>query len=155
MANKEERVIAQNKKAWHDYFVVEAFETGIELCGTEVKSVRAGKVNLKDSWCDIDDGELYANGMHISPYEKGNIFNKDPLRKRKILMHKREIARLYGLSKQQGLTLIPLRLYWKGSHVKMELGLCKGKKLYDKRDDMAKRDAKREADRAMKESNKF
>ena len=155
MANKEERVIAQNKKAWHDYFVVEAFETGIELCGTEVKSVRAGKVNLKDSWCDINDGELYVNGMHISPYEKGNIFNKDPLRKRKILMHKREIARLYGLSKQQGLTLIPLRLYWKSSHVKMELGLCKGKKLYDKRDDMAKRDAKREADRALKESGKY
>jgi SsrA-binding protein len=155
MANKEERVIAQNKKAWHDYFVVEAFETGIELCGTEVKSVRAGRVNLKDSWCDINQSELYVNAMHISPYEQGNIFNKDPMRKRKLLMHKREIMRLYGLIKQQGLTLIPLRLYWKKSYVKMELGLCKGKKLYDKRDDMAKKDAKREADRAMKESNKY
>lgn len=151
MANVEQRVMAQNKKAWHDYFVVEAFETGIELCGTEVKSVRLGRVNLKDSWCDIDSGELFVNAMHISPYEKGNIFNKDPIRRRRILMHKREIARLYGLLKQQGLTLVPLKVYFKGPHVKLEIGLCKGKKLYDKREDMARRDAKREADRAMKE----
>lgn len=153
MANNEQRVIAQNKKAWHDYFVVEAFEAGIELCGTEVKSVRMGRVNLKDSWCEIENSELFVNGMHISPYEKGNIFNKDPIRRRRILMHKREILRLYGLSKQQGLTIIPLRLYFKGPHVKLEIGLCKGKKLYDKREDIARRDAKREADRAMKERN--
>lgn len=145
------RVIAQNKKARHDYFVTEAFETGIELCGTEVKSVRMGRVNLKDSWCDINHGELFVNAMHISPYEKGNIFNRDPIRRRKLLMHKREITRLMGLVKQQGMTLVPLRLYFKGSLVKLELGLCKGKKLYDKREDMARRDAKREADRAVKE----
>lgn len=151
MANNQQRVIAQNKKAWHDYFVEETFEAGIELCGTEVKSVRMGRVNLKDSWCEVDDGELFVNGMHISPYEKGNIFNKDPMRRRRILMHKREILRLYGLSKQQGLTIIPLRLYFKGSLVKLEIGLCKGKKLYDKREAMARRDAKREADRALKE----
>jgi SsrA-binding protein len=151
MAKEEERVIAQNKKAWHDYFVNEAFEAGIELCGTEVKSVRLGHVNLKDSWCEIDNGELFVNAMHISPYEKGNVFNKDPMRKRRVLMHKREILRLYGLLKQQGLTLIPLKLYFKGSLVKLEIGLCKGKKLYDKREDIARRDAKREVDRAIKE----
>lgn len=151
MAKVESRVIAQNKKARHDYFVEESFETGIELCGTEVKSVRMGRVNLKDSWCDIDDGELFVNGMHISPYEKGNIFNKDPMRRRKLLMHKREIMRLMGLIKQKGMTLVPLQLYFKGPHVKLELGLCKGKKLYDKREDIARRDAKREADRALKE----
>lgn len=151
MAKVESRVIAQNKKARHDYFVEEAFETGIELCGTEVKSVRMGRVNLKDSWCDIDNGELFVNAMHISPYEKGNIFNKDPIRRRRLLMHKREIMRIMGLIKQQGMTLVPLQLYFKGPHVKLELGLCKGKKLYDKREDIAKRDAKREADRAMKE----
>lgn len=151
MAKSEQRVVAQNKKARHDYFVQEAFEAGIELCGTEVKSVRMGRVNLKDAWCDIDGGELFVNGMHVSPYEKGNIFNKDPVRRRRVLMHKREIMRLYGLLKQQGLTLIPLELYFKGPHVKLEIGLCKGKKMYDKREDIAKRDAKREADRAMKE----
>jgi len=151
MAKVESRVIAQNKKARHDYFVEESYETGIELCGTEVKSVRMGRVNLKDSWCDIDNGELFVNGMHISPYEKGNIFNKDPMRRRKLLMHKREIMRLMGLTKQKGMTLVPLQLYFKGPHVKLELGLCKGKKLYDKREDMARRDAKREADRALKE----
>ena len=153
MANNENLAIAQNKKAWHDYFVVEAFEAGIELCGTEVKSVRMGRVNLKDSWCDIENSELFVNSMHISPYEKGNIFNKDPIRRRRILMHKREIIRLYGLAKQQGLTIIPLKLYFKGPHVKLEIGLCKGKKMYDKREEMAKRDAKRETDRAMKESH--
>ncbi|CDZ23961.1 SsrA-binding protein [[Clostridium] cellulosi] len=151
MAKVESRVIAQNKKARHDYFVEESYETGIELCGTEVKSVRMGRVNLKDSWCDIDNGELFVNGMHISPYEKGNIFNKDPMRRRKLLMHKREIMRLMGLTKQKGMTLVPLQLYFKGPHVKLELGLCKGKKLYDKREDIARRDAKREADRALKE----
>ena len=153
MANNEHLAVAQNKKAWHDYFVVEAFEAGIELCGTEVKSVRMGRVNLKDSWCDIENSELFVNSMHISPYEKGNIFNKDPIRRRRILMHKREIIRLYGLAKQQGLTIIPLKLYFKGPHVKLEIGLCKGKKMYDKREEMAKRDAKRETDRAMKESH--
>lgn len=151
MAESQQRVVAQNKKARHDYFVQEAFEAGIELCGTEVKSVRMGRVNLKDAWCDIESGELFVNGMHVSPYEKGNIFNKDPVRRRRVLMHKREIMRLYGLLKQQGLTLIPLELYFKGPLVKLEIGLCKGKKLYDKREDIAKRDAKREADRAVKE----
>ena len=153
MAHEEKRVIAQNKKAWHDYFVEEAFEAGIELCGTEVKSLRMGRCNLKDAWCDVDGGEVFVRGMHISAYEKGNIFNKDPVRERRLLMHKREIMRLFGLVKQQGLTLIPLEVYFKGLLVKVELGLCKGKKLYDKRADSAKRDASREMDRAMKEKN--
>ena len=148
------KVIAVNRKARHDYFVLETYETGIELFGTEVKSLRAGGVNLKDSWCNIDDGELFVMGMHISPYEKGNIFNRDPLRVRKLLMHKKEIMRLFGVVKQDGCTLIPLSLYFKGSRVKLELGLCKGKKLHDKREDMAKRDAKREIERAMKERNR-
>ena len=148
------KVIAVNRKARHDYFVIEAFETGIELFGTEVKSLRAGTVNLKDSWCSIDDGELFVMGMHISPYEKGNIFNRDPLRVRKLLMHKKEIMRLFGLVKQESYTLVPLSLYFKGSRVKLEMGLCKGKKLHDKREDMAKRDAKREMDRALKERNR-
>lgn len=148
------KVIAVNRKARHDYFVLETYETGIELFGTEVKSLRAGGVNLKDSWCSIDDGELFVMGMHISPYEKGNIFNRDPLRVRKLLMHKKEIMRLFGVVKQDGCTLIPLSLYFKGSRVKLELGLCKGKKLHDKRADMAKRDAKREIERAMKERNR-
>jgi SsrA-binding protein len=154
MANTEKRVIAQNKKAWHDYFIEEAFEAGVELCGTEVKSVRMGRVNLKDAWCDISDGEIFVRGMHISAYEKGNIFNKDPLRERRLLMHKREIMRLFGLVKREGLTLIPLQVYFKGSRVKIELGLCKGKKLYDKRADMAQRDASREIDRAIKERSR-
>lgn len=145
------KTIALNKKARHDYFVVEAFETGIELVGTEVKSIRQGGVNLKDSWCSINDGELYVKQMHISPYEKGNIFNKDPLRERRLLMHKREISRLFGLTKQQGYTLIPLSLYFKGSRVKLQLGLCKGKQLHDKRADLAKKDAAREIQRAMKQ----
>ncbi|MBQ4051999.1 MAG: SsrA-binding protein SmpB [Oscillospiraceae bacterium] len=145
------KLIAVNRKARHEYFVLETFEAGIELVGTEVKSLRMGGVNLKDSWCTVDDGELFVKGMHISPYEKGNIFNRDPFRVRKLLMHKREIMRLLGRVKQDGLTLIPLSLYFKSSRVKMELGLCKGKQLHDKREDMAKRDAKREIDRAMKQ----
>ncbi len=148
------KVIAVNRKARHDYFVLETYETGIELFGTEVKSLRAGAVNLKDSWCSIDNGELFVMGMHISPYEKGNIFNRDPLRVRKLLMHKKEIMRLFGTIKQESYTLIPLSLYFKGSRVKLEMGLCKGKKLHDKREDMAKRDAKREMDRALKERNR-
>lgn len=150
MAKLQTKTIATNKKARHDYFVEDSFETGIELCGTEVKSIRGGRVNLKDSWCDIKDGELFVKGMHISPYEQGNIFNKDPLRERKLLMHKREILKLFGLVKQQSYTLVPLSLYFKGSRVKMQLGLCKGKKLYDKRDDMAKRAAQRDMERAFK-----
>ena len=145
--------IAENRKARHDYFVIETIECGIELVGTEVKSLRAGTVNLKDSWCSIDDGEMFVKQMHISPYEKGNIFNRDPLRERKLLLHKREIMRLYGMVKQQGLTLSPLSLYFKGSNVKVALGLCKGKQLHDKRDDMAKKAASREIERALKERN--
>ncbi len=151
---KGTRLISKNKKAWHDYFVQEAFEAGIELTGTEVKSVRAGHVNLKDSWCDIENGELFLKAMHISPYEKGNVFNRDPIRRRRLLMHKREIGRLLGLLKQQGLTLIPLKIYFKRSLVKVEVGLCKGKKLYDKRNDLAKRDAGREMQRALKERSR-
>lgn len=153
MERKETKTIAQNKKAYHDYFVEEQLETGIELCGTEVKSLRRGAANLKDAWCSIDDGELYVKGMHISPYEQGNIFNKDPVRPRRLLAHKREIMRLLGLTKQQGYTLIPLSLYFKGSRVKVQVGLCRGKKLYDKREDAARRDMKREAERALKEHN--
>ena len=153
MPRQENANIAQNRKAFHDYFVEESFEAGIELFGTEVKSIRAGGVNLKDAWCSIDNGELFVKGMHISPYEKGNIFNKDPLRVRKLLMHKREIMRLLGLIKQQGLTLIPLSMYFKGSRVKVQVGLCKGKKLYDKRDVQAAKDAKRDIDRALKAKN--
>ncbi len=146
------KTIAENRKAFHDYFVEESMEAGIELCGTEVKSLRKGAVNLKDAWCSVDNGELFIKGMHISPYEQGNIFNRDPLRVRKLLMHRREIMRLYGLLKQQqGLTLIPLSLYFKGSRVKVQLGLCRGKKLYDKREDAARRDMKREAERALRQ----
>ena len=149
----EGKIIADNRKARHDYFVIETYEAGLELFGTEVKSLRAGNVNLKDSYCDIDGGELFAIGMHISPYEQGNIFNKDPLRPRKLLMHKREIMKLTGLVSREGYTLVPLSLYFKGSYVKMALGLCKGKKLYDKREDAAKRDADRTIEKAMK--NRF
>ena len=148
---KPEKIIADNRKARHDYFVIESFEAGVELFGTEVKSLRAGGVNLKDSYCDIDRGELFALGVHISPYEQGNIFNKDPMRPKKLLMHKREIMRLAGLVSRDGYTLVPLSLYFKGSLVKMAIGLCKGKKLYDKRDDMAKRDADRIIERRMKD----
>ena len=147
------KTVAQNKKARHDYFIEETYEAGIELFGTEVKSIRQGRVNLKDSWCSIDKGEMFIRGMHISPYEKGNIFNRDPMRVRKLLMHKREINKLYGTLKQDGLSLIPLSLYFKDSKVKVQLGLCKGKKLYDKRADAAKRDAKREIDRNIKSRN--
>ena len=147
------KTIAQNKKAFHDYFVEEKYEAGIELCGTEVKSLRQGSVNLKDSWCSIDKGELFIKGMHISPYEKGNIFNKDPLRTRKLLMHKREITKLLGLTTTKGYTLVPLSLYFKNGKVKMELGLAIGKKLYDKREDIAKKDQRREAERDFKIRN--
>lgn len=145
------KVIAQNREARHEYFVIEALETGVELVGTEVKSLRAGGVNLKDSWADIDDGEIILKGMHISPYEQGNIFNKDPMRPRRLLMHKREILRLYGLVKKDGYALIPLSVYLKRSRVKISIGLCKGKKLHDKRESIARRDAQREIDRTMKE----
>ena len=153
MRSKGTKTIAENRKARHEYFVLESYEAGIELVGTEVKSIRQGGVNLKDSWCSIDGGELFVRGMHISPYEKGNIFNRDPLRKRKLLMHKREINKLFGTVKQDGLSLIPLSIYFKDSRVKMQVGLCKGKKLYDKRADAAKRDAKRGIDRNIKSRN--
>ncbi len=146
--------ISYNRQARHEYFVEESYEAGIELYGTEVKSLRQGGVNLKDAWCEITDGELFIRQMHISPYEQGNIFNRDPLRPRKLLMHKQEIRRLLGLVKQQGYTLVPLSLYFKNSRVKAEIGLCKGKKLYDKRADMAKRDAKRDVERAMKDRSR-
>ena len=149
----EGKIIADNRKARHDYFVIETYEAGIELFGTEVKSLRAGNVNLKDSYCEVDKGELFALGMHVSPYEQGNIFNKDPLRPKKLLMHKREIMKLTGLVSREGYTLVPLSLYFKGSRVKMAVGLCKGKKLYDKRDTAAKRDADRTIEKAMK--NRF
>lgn len=149
------KTIATNKKAFHDYFVEESFEAGIVLSGTEIKSIRNGGVNLKDAWCTVEEGEMLVKQMHISPYEKGNIFNKQPMRERKLLLHKREIMRLYGLIKQQqGLTLIPLSLYFKGSLVKVQLGVCRGKKLYDKRATAAKRDADRNIDRAIKEQNR-
>ena len=140
MPKENTKTIAQNKKAFHDYFVIESMEAGIELCGTEVKSIRNGRVNLKDSWCSIDDGELYIKGMHISPYEQGNIFNRDPMRVRRLLMHKREIMRLFGTVKQDGYSLIPLSLYFKGSKVKIQLGIGKGKKLFDKREDLKRKD---------------
>lgn len=145
-----EKLIAENRKARHDYFVLEQLETGIALVGTEVKSLRLGEVNLKDSWVEIENGELYVLGMHISPYEKGNIFNRDPVRKRKLLAHKSEIRRLAQQQKLQGNTLVPLKLYFKHGRAKLCLGVCKGKKLYDKRADMAVRSAKREIDRAIK-----
>ncbi len=145
------QTITANRAARHEYFVLETYEAGIELFGTEIKSIRNGSVNLKESWADIQNGEVFVYGMHISPYEKGNIFNKDPFRVRKLLLHKKEINKLMGKLKQEGLTLIPLSLYFKKQYVKVELGLCKGKKLYDKREAIAKRDAKRDIDRAMKE----
>ena len=145
------RVIAENRKARHDYFVDEVYEAGVALYVTEVKSIRAGAVNLKDSYCDIRDGEMYALGVHISPYEQGNIFNREPLREKKLLMHKKEIMKLVGLVTREGYTLVPLSLYYKGSRVKMAIGLCRGKKLYDKRDDMARRDADRVIERQMKD----
>jgi len=150
LQNKSVKIIAQNKKAYHDYFVLEKYEAGIALYGTEVKSVRLGQVNLKDSFCKIYNGELYALGIHISPYEKGNIFNKDALREKKLLMHKKEIMRLNGNVARDGYSLIPLSLYFSGSKVKAEIGLCKGKKLYDKRDSDAKKSAERTIERTMK-----
>lgn len=151
MGKDEIKVIAQNKKAFHDYFVVEAMEAGIELFGTEVKSLRQGKVNLKDSWCSIDGGEIFAVGVHISPFEQGNIFNRDPLRRKRLLLHKNQIAHLFAEVKQEGLSVVPLKLYFKGSRAKMEIGLCKGKKNYDKRAVIAKKSADREIQRVMKE----
>ena len=148
------KVVAKNSKAYHDYFIEDKYEAGIELAGTEVKSIRLGHVNLKDSFCVVKDGEMSVIGMHISPYEKGNIFNKDPMRQRRLLMHKREILRLFARIKQDGYSLIPLSIYFRGPRVKLELGLAKGKKLYDKRDSAAARDAKREMDRAMKSYNR-
>jgi SsrA-binding protein len=148
------KIIAQNKKAWHDYFIDEKYEAGIALFGTEVKSVRMGQVNLKDSYCSVKDGELFVLGMHISPYEKGNIFNREPRRERKLLMHKREIMKINGMLTQKGYTLVPLSLYFSGKNVKVELGLCRGKKLYDKRDSIAAKEVNREIDRKMKEFNR-
>ncbi|MBQ4102687.1 MAG: SsrA-binding protein SmpB [Oscillospiraceae bacterium] len=148
---KQDRSVAVNRKAFHDYFVEEKFEAGIELCGTEVKSLRAGGVNLKDAWCDVKGGEIFVKQMHISPYDHGNIFNRDPMRTRKLLLHKREIMRLAGLSQREGYALIPLELYWKGPHIKVALGLCKGKKLYDKRSSEAAKDLERAGKRAVKE----
>jgi SsrA-binding protein len=146
-----ERIIAQNKKAWHDYFIEDTYEAGIELCGTEVKSIRAGRVNLKDSYASISGYTVFIKGMHISPYEQGNIYNKDPLRERRLLMHKSEIRKINSTLMEKGLTLIPLKLYFKGSLVKVLLGIARGKKLYDKRDAIAAKDAKRNVDRAIKE----
>ena len=148
------KIAAQNRKAFHDYFVEDRCEAGIELFGTEVKSIRAGTLNLKDSFCVAKDGEIYAYSLHISPYEQGNIFNRDPDRPKRLLLHKREIRKLHALQKQDGYALIPLSVYFKNSRVKVELGLCKGNKTYDKRDAVAKRDAKREMDRAMREKNR-
>ena len=151
MAREEIKVVAQNKKARHDYFIEQTMEAGIVLSGTEVKSIRQGKVNLKDSYATIENNEVILNGMHVSPYEQGNIFNKDPLRDRKLLLHKGEIQRLIGYTQQKGLSLVPLQVYFKKGKVKIELAIAKGKKLYDKREDIADRDAKREIDRRMKE----
>ena len=147
---KPTRMITQNRKAWHDYFVDEKFEAGIELFGTEVKSLRQGSVNLNDSYCSFKNGEIFALGVHISPYEKGNIFNREPMRPKKLLMHKKEIIRLASKAAEKGFSVIPLSLYFSGSRVKMEIGLCRGKKLYDKREDMARADAKRDMERAYK-----
>ena len=151
---KDGKIVAQNKKAYHDYFVDEKYEAGISLFGTEIKSIRMGQVNLKDSYCSIKDGELFVLGMHVSPYEKGNIFNREPRRERKLLMHKREILKLAGLVGQKGYTLVPLSLYFSGSRVKVEVGLCRGKKLYDKRDSDAQREAGREIERYEKSSRR-
>ena len=150
MAKTDNKSVAQNRKAYHDYFIEDKFEAGIELAGTEVKSIRQGNLNLKDSFCTVKDGEIFLYGMHVSPYEKGNIFNREPRRTRKLLMHKREIIRLGAKAQQDGYAIIPLSVYFKGPRVKVEIGRAKGKKLYDKRDAAAQRDAKREMDRALK-----
>lgn len=154
MADKERKYAAQNKKARHDYFVIETYEAGIVLSGTEVKSVRAGTVNMKDSYCYIEDGEIYVTGVHISPYEKGNIFNRDPLRVRKLLMHKKEILKLFMKVGKDGYTIVPLSMYFSGKNVKVEIGLCKGKKLYDKRETEAKKAEARDIDRYERERNR-
>ena len=154
MAKSETKLIANNKKAYHDYFILEKYEAGIVLHGTEVKSLRMGKCSIKEAFIRVESGEMYIYGMHISPYEKGNIFNKDPMRKRRLLMHKKEILSLFGKTKQDGYTLIPLSVYFRNSRVKIEIGLCRGKKLHDKRDSIAKRDANREIDRVMKSRNR-
>ena len=155
MEGKGIKIVAKNSKAYHDYSIEDKYEAGIELAGTEVKSIRQGHVNLKDSFCIVKDGEMTVHGMHVSPYEKGNIFNRDPLRPRRLLMHKREILRLFGKVKQDGYALVPLSVYFKGPRIKLEVGLCKGKKLYDKRDAAAARDAKREMDRARKDRSRY
>lgn len=147
------KTIAENRQARHEYFILESIEAGIELFGTEVKSIRQGGVSLKEAWISIENGEAWVKQMHIAPYEKGNIFNRNPLRERKLLMHKKEILRLFGQVKQGGLTLIPISMYFKGSNVKVQVGLCKGKKLYDKREDAANRDAQRLIQRTLKERN--
>ena len=149
------KTIAQNKKAYHEYFVEDRYEAGISLFGTEVKSIHAGAVNLKESYCSFKNGELYVLGMHVSPYEKGNIFNREPLRERKLLMHRRELNKLFGLVSQKGLTLVPLSLYFSGKNVKVEVGLCRGKKLYDKRDVAAEKQASREMDRRVKDQSRY
>ncbi len=153
MDTKGIKLVAKNQKAFHEYFVEERFEAGIELTGTEVKSIRLGTLNLKDAWCQVKDGELWVRQLHISPYEQGNIFNKDPVRPRRLLMHKREIAHLFSKVKLEGYAIVPLSVYLKNSRVKLEIALCKGKKLYDKRQDAANKDARRQIDRAMKERN--
>ena len=154
MAKTEGKLIANNKKAYHDYFILEKYEAGIVLHGTEVKSLRMGKCSIKEAFIRIENGEMFIYGMHISPYEKGNIFNKDPLRVRKLLLHKKEIDKIFGKMKEKGITVVPLQVYFSGSLVKIEIGLAKGKKLYDKRQDLAKKDAKREMERALKERNR-
>lgn len=153
MAKTDGKMIANNKKAYHDYFILESYEAGISLCGTEVKSLRMGKCSIKEAFIRIENGEVFVYGMHISPYEKGNIFNKDPLRVRKLLLHKQEINKMLGKMKEKGIAVIPLKVYFKGSLVKIEIGLAKGKKLYDKRDDIAKKDQQREAQRDFKVRN--
>ena len=154
MAKRSRKTVANNKKAFHDYIIEERFEAGIVLTGTEIKSIRQGGVNLKDAWCVVEEGQMLIKQMHISPYDHGNIFNKDPMRVRRLLLHKREIMRLFGLVKQQGLALVPLSLYFKGSLVKVQLGLCRGKKLYDKRAVAAEKSANRDMQRALKEQNR-
>ena len=153
MGTNNFKLVANNKKAYHDYFIDDKYETGIELYGTEAKSIRMGKCSIKEAFVRIENGQVYIYGMHISPYEKGNIFNKDPLRQRKLLMHRREIDKLLSKIKEKGFTLVPLQVYFKGSLVKVEIGLARGKKLYDKRDDIAKKDAKREMERSFKAKN--
>lgn len=154
MGKESLKTITTNKKAYHDYFVDESIEAGIELTGTEIKSIRGGNVNLKDSWCSIVEGELFANGVHIAPYDQGNIFNRDPYRVRRLLVHKSEIMRLLGTVKQKGVSIIPLSLYFKGSRVKMQIGVCRGKKLYDKRAELAEKAVQRDNERYFKETNK-